>query len=64
MSDTALHRDTKTLADYEAFVATQPEETRWELIGGQLFSMTTRPSPISSCIAVRTETGLSSRIRS
>ncbi len=41
MSDTALHRDTMTLADYEVFVATQPDDARWELVRGRLVMMTT-----------------------
>ena len=40
MSDTALHQETLTLADYEAFVAGQPNDTRWELLDGHLFMMT------------------------
>ena len=34
-------RDHKTVADYEAFVATQPDHTRWELVGGRILMMTT-----------------------
>lgn len=41
MSDAAPHRNQKTLGDYEAFVATQPDDTRWELVGGRIFLMTT-----------------------
>ena len=40
MSDTAPHHETMTLADYEAFVAGQPDDTRWELVNGHLFMMT------------------------
>ncbi len=40
MSDTAQHHATMTLAGYEAFVAEQPNDTRWELVDGHLFMMT------------------------
>ena len=41
MSDAASQRNHRTLADYEAFVATQPDDTRWELVGGRIVMMTT-----------------------
>ena len=40
MSDMALHHDPMTIADYEAFIASQPDDTRWELLGGVIFMMT------------------------
>ena len=42
MSDAAPQRDHKTIADYETFVATQPDGTRWELVGGRIVMM---PNP-------------------
>ena len=40
MSDTRAVHHAMTLADYEAFVATRPDDERWEMVGGVVEMMT------------------------
>ena len=40
MSETAGRADLNTIADYEAFIASQPDNTRWELVAGVIVMMT------------------------
>ncbi len=40
MSNTARRGEPSTIADYEVFLAAQPDDTRWELIGGVIVTMT------------------------